>query len=382
MNAVITGGHGFLGWHLACRLATLTGREPVRLGRYDIDDQDRLRHHLETATTVYHVAGVNRASTDSEVEQGNVRLARKLADALVEVGRPVRVVYANSIQARDDSPYGRGKACAAELVGNAVAEVGGSFANVLLPNLFGEHGRPDYNSFVATFAARIVAGQQPTLLHDKEVPLLHAQRAAQILIDAGTGSANLMLEAEGLPVTVSRVLDMLTNIDSLYSRGEIPPLNSDFDLELFNTYRSYTFPSRFPLYPTVHADRRGILFESLRYHGGTAQTYLSTTHPGATRGEHYHLSKVERFVVVKGTAEIRFRRLLHDDVLTMRVSGERPAIVDMPTLWVHNLRNVGGDELVTFFFSDELLDEEKPDQYYALVEPKKALRSIGVDNEL
>jgi len=118
----------------------------------------------------------------------------------------------------------------------------------------------------------------------------------------------------------------------------------------------------------VHADPRGELFETVRAHGGTGQAFVSTTVPGATRGDHYHLSKVERFFVLKGEAEISLRRLLHDEVVTFRVSGERPGFVDMPTMWVHNITNVGDSELVTLFWADQLLDPVNPDQYPERVE--------------
>jgi UDP-2-acetamido-2,6-beta-L-arabino-hexul-4-ose reductase len=124
----------------------------------------------------------------------------------------------------------------------------------------------------------------------------------------------------------------------------------------------------FPIAPQVHADQRGSLFETVRAHGGTGQAFVSTTVPGAMRGDHYHLHKVERFFVVKGEAEISLRRLLHDDVVRFRLSGSTPSFVDMPTMWVHNIRNVGDDELVTMFWADQLLDPENPDQYPELVE--------------
>jgi UDP-2-acetamido-2,6-beta-L-arabino-hexul-4-ose reductase len=123
-----------------------------------------------------------------------------------------------------------------------------------------------------------------------------------------------------------------------------------------------------PLTAVVHSDIRGDLFETVRVHGGTGQSFVSTTRPGHLRGNHYHLRKVERFTVLKGTAEIRLRRLLSKEVLSFRLSGERPAFVDMPTLWVHSIRNVGQDELVTTFWADQLLDPLSPDQYPEEVE--------------
>ena len=362
MRIVITGGFGFLGWHTACRMRAMGGIDGVRIGRREFNDPDRFAAALEGADAVLHLAGINRAVTDEEVEHGNVVLARTLATALTRLERPVDVVYANSVQAEMDNAYGRGKAAAsAELMG-AVSACGGHFADVLLPNLFGEHGRPTYNSFVATFAHEVAAGRRPTVTVDREVPLLHAQDAARELL-AGIGhTERRTLEAESRGV--SEVLALLDEAHELYStRGEIPPLPGRFEVNLFNTYRAAAFPAQWPLSPKVHSDNRGELFETVRAHGGTGQAFVSTTKPGQMRGDHYHLHKIERFFVVKGEAEIRLRRLLHDDVVTFRLTGDTPSFVDMPTLWVHNIRNVGNTELVTMFWADQLLDSKNPDQY-------------------
>jgi UDP-2-acetamido-2,6-beta-L-arabino-hexul-4-ose reductase len=362
VKVALTGGRGFLGWHTASRLRAVHGIEAIRIGREEYGDVHRLAAALDGVDAVLHLAGVNRAETDEAVEQGNVALARGLAEALARREQPVDVVYANSVQAELDNPYGRGKAAAAEVLADAVAAAGGHFADMLLPNLFGEHGRPAYNSFVATFAHEVAAGRRPQVSGDREIALLHAQDAARELI-AAIGH-NERRNVEGEPRGISEVLALLEHAHALYAtRGEIPPLSSRFEVNLFNTYRAAAFPGMWPLSPQLHADDRGTLFETVRTHGGTGQAFVSTTGPGRLRGDHYHLHKVERFFVVRGEAEISLRRLLHDDVVTFRLSGERPSYVDMPTLWVHNIRNVGDTELVAMFWADQLLDPESPDQY-------------------
>lgn len=361
-RVAITGGQGFLGWHTACRLRALHGTEPSLLGRREMSDPARLRAAVAGVDAVLHIAGVNRADTDAEVERGNVVVARDLADALTASGRPIDVVYANSVQADLDNPYGRGKAAAARHLGDAVRKAGGKFADLLLPNLFGEHARPGYNSFVATFAHEVAAGRTPSVKGDREIELLHAQDAAAVLIDAiGREGRERVV---GDPRGISGVLESLTRIHELYgTRGEVPPLTSTFDRNLFNTYRAAAFPQMWPLSSTVRADQRGELFETVRAHGGTGMAFMSTTRPGQMRGDHYHLHKVERFFVASGEAEISLRRLLHNEVVTFRLSGEAPSFVDMPSLWVHNIRNVGSSDLVTMFWTDQLLDPENPDQF-------------------
>ncbi|GAA5147556.1 NAD-dependent epimerase/dehydratase family protein [Nocardioides marinquilinus] len=363
MKVVLTGGHGFLGWHTACRLRARHGVDAVRLGRAEVADPDVLRQHVADADVVMHLAGVNRAESDEAVSAGNLELAEQLAAALRSSGTSARVVFANSVQADLDNAYGTAKARSADLLRSAVGESGGSLADVLLPNLFGEHGRPRYNSFVATFCHAVAHGETPTVDVDREVPLLHAQRAAAHLIDAATGIDDVQARPEGESHGVSEVLRLVQGFHELYARGEVPPLTDDFRVDLFNTYRSYAFPQQFPMRPVVHADPRGGLFETTRTHGGTGQTFVSTTRPGATRGDHYHLRKVERFFVVRGRAEIRLRRLLDDEVVTFRLDGSEPGFVDMPTLWVHSITNVGDDDLVTMFWADQLLDPADPDQY-------------------
>lgn len=364
MKIAITGGEGFLGWHTACQLRALHDVNPIRLGREAFNDPDRLATAVREADVVMHVAGVNRAGSDEEVRQGNVDLAVALGNAISTVGKPVRVVYANSIQADLGNAYGQGKAAGAEELRRAVAAAQGSLVDVRLPNLFGEHGRPRYNSFVATFCDAVAHDQTPTVTDDKTVPLLHAQKAAFELISAALdGRDDATRRPQGEPCLVSQVLAAIQEFHEVYSRGEIPDLTDDFSVDLFNTYRSYTFPQRFPMYATVQADERGDLFETVRSHGGTGQSFVSTTRPGWTRGNHYHLRKVERFFIVQGEAEITLRRLLDDEVVTFRIGGSRPGFVDMPTMWVHNITNVGDEDLITVFWADQLLDPVNPDQY-------------------
>jgi UDP-2-acetamido-2,6-beta-L-arabino-hexul-4-ose reductase len=366
VTIVITGGQGFLGWHLACRLRALLGVEPVRVGHSELSDPATARQLLAGAEMVFHLAGVNRAENDDLVESGNVQAAQILAEVLPP---GARVVFANTTQSLLDNAYGRGKARASELLRAGVEKVNGTFVDVILPNLYGEHGRPFYNSFVATFCHLIATGGDPQVIEDREVPLLHAQRAAQALMDAMEEPSGTVLQPLGREALVSDVLDRLRGYHATYTRGNLPDLTDELDVDLFNTYRSFVFPDSFPRFPQVHADPRGALFETSRAHGGTSQTFVSTTRPGRTRGDHYHLHKVERFFVVSGEAEISLRRLLADEIVRFRLSGEQPGFVDMPTLWVHNITNVGKDDLVTMFWSDQLLDPDRPDQYPEAVDP-------------
>jgi UDP-2-acetamido-2,6-beta-L-arabino-hexul-4-ose reductase len=162
---------------------------------------------------------------------------------------------------------------------------------------------------------------------------------------------------------VSALLDLLTGFRDTYATGDVPDLCDPLHRALFNTYRSFTFPAQVPIRPRPHADERGELVECLRAAGGAGQVFTSTTRPGFTRGEHFHRRKVERFVVLAGTADIALRRLFDDEIVTFAVSGAEPALVDMPTLWAHAITNTGSSDLVTLFWADELFDPDRPDTY-------------------
>jgi UDP-2-acetamido-2,6-beta-L-arabino-hexul-4-ose reductase len=353
---VLTGGDGFLGWHLRVLARALKLPAPILADRAALADPLKLARLLDGADRVVHLAGVNRGEPD-EVASGNVQAASDLAAGLRAAKTPPKsVVFANSIQAGNGTPYGDGKAAAAALLAETTRWSGSQFADVLLPNLFGEHGRPHYNSAIATFCRLLADGETPQVNGDKELELLHA-----------TDAAALLLAPQSTPPTVRRtvrrIADQLTQFAGVYRTGEIPDLADRFDIRLFNTYRSHVFPANSPLPLTQHSDARGSLVETVKVHGGGGQTFCSSTVPGVTRGEHFHLAKVERFVVVRGEAEIKLRRVLHDDVITYRVSGDRPVVVDMPTMWAHNITNVGDGELMTLFWANDLFDPANPDTY-------------------
>lgn len=361
-STVITGGYGFLGWHVACLLKAKSRENIVRLGKEQLSNTDLLLSTIRETSNIIHLAGVNRSTSDEELANGNIESARILADSIQTNGQPLNAVFANSIQSDTDTVYGTAKRRSASIIESAVRSVGGKFANVILPNIFGEHGKPYYNSFVATFCHQLVTNQNPTIIKDTSIPLLHSLDAAECLVSAlGTDRE---IRPAGTPRLVSEVLANLQNMHSLYDSGYLPDLSNSFDTNLFNTYRSYLAPNAIHFQPHLNTDPRGTLFETLRTNGGTGQAYVSSTLAGRTRGEHFHLRKFERFVVLSGVAEIQLRKLFSSEIVSYHVSGESPMAVDMPTLWVHNITNVGNSDLWTMFWSNQILDESAPDQYY------------------
>ncbi len=356
-SIAMTGSPGFLGWHTraALREKGLTAQEIPVGNWFDPASADSA---LSGASRLIHLAGVNRAA-DDEIRDGNVLFAQQIADALRRSDAPPPVVvYSNSIQAGNGTAYGDAKAEAADILADAASDLGVDFVDLRLPNLFGEHGRPFYNAVTATFCHILAEGGQPKVENDKELTLLHAQNAADLLI--GNASLEDLSQLE-VRETVSGLLERLVTFARIYRTGEIPDIATAFDRDLFNTYRSYTFESQTPIRLTRHADARGSFFEIIRSHGGPGQSSFSTTVPGITRGDHFHRRKIERFTVLAGQGTIALRRLFTDKVYEFEVDGNEPVAIDMPTMWTHNITNSGDQVLFTSFWTNDIFDPDNPD---------------------
>lgn len=303
--------------------------------------------------------------------QDNVSAAKQLTEALDALGTRPAVVFANSIQSGNVTPFGQTKQAAAEHLVAWGRLVGAPVADVRLPNLFGEHGRPHYNSVVATFCYELAHDGKPTVVDDRQVPLLHVQDAVDHVLDIADRRLQGLFSPDGCLTLVSDLLTKLATFHEMYKAGDIPDVSNRFDRALFNTYRSFCFPEHYPIYPVLRSDGRGDLVECLLSHGGTSLVFCSQSRPGAIRGEHFHLRKIERFLVLQGTGVIALRRLFDDTVIRFAVSGQKPAAIDMPTMWTHSITNVGIDNLLTLFWADEMLDPNRADTYREPVELAK-----------
>ncbi len=364
----ITGAGGLIGWHTHTWLRVQPGMEVVAVPRESWQDADWVASALAGVDAVVHLAAMNRG-TDAEVEETNVRLASTLVEALNRTGRRPHVLHASSTQIDRDTAYGRSKREASEVLARWASRVGAEYSDMILPNVFGEGGRPFHNSVVSTFCRQLADGEPRRIDVDAEISFLHAHRVARGIGDLIAGGKAGPWRPEGRRLTVSALLERLEHFDAAYRECHfIPDLRDPFDLDLFNTYRSYLFPRHYPVAFRRHTDQRGTLVEAIR-EGSGGQIHYSNTHPGFVRGEHYHFRKVERFIVLSGEAEVAVRRVCGSEIHRFRLSGDDPAFVDMPTLHVHNLSNVGTGELVAMFWTNDLYDPAAPDTYAEPVEP-------------
>jgi UDP-2-acetamido-2,6-beta-L-arabino-hexul-4-ose reductase len=327
-----------------------SGIEVVCANRETFQSHAELESFVGSVDCIVHLAGVTRGE-DSEIARVNVELAESLVSAMVQQGRQPHCIYASTIHALGDTVYGRAKRRVGEILRNWAEDNGAPFSNVVLPHVFGECGRPYHNSVVSTFCQQLAVGDKPEVHNDSQLCLLHAQEVAELILELAHERTSNTVYPGGTPIKVSELLERLQGLNESYSSNVIPNLDDPLDLQLFNTLRSYFYPQHYPVAIPQHSDYRGALFESVKtQHRG--QVFLSTTFPGITRGDHFHFAKVERFVVVRGQADIEIRRLFDDHVVTFRVDGSEPVIVDIPTLHTHSITNVGPGELLTMFWAD------------------------------
>lgn len=367
MKIVVTGAAGLIGWHASVRLHALNCAarfkgddapvELVRLTHAEFETPAVLQAALIRADAVLHFAGVNRAP-DQDVEAANPRIAQTLIAGCQAANSDPHIVYANSTHAASDTAYGRSKRIAAEVLAAGATR----FTNLILPHIFGEGARPFYNNVTATLIRQILTGETPTVNADGTVRLLYAGSAAQVAIDAVTKGVTGDITPPHTPMSIPDLLAKLQGFHDLYQANIYPDVSNPFDLVLFNSYRADSYPDSWPRPLTVHRDQRGTLFEAVKG-GGGGQTFLSTTKPGVTRGDHFHLAKVERFLVVQGDAIIRIRKVHGDDVWKYRVSGNTPARIDMPSMHTHSIENIGEGELLTLFWTHDLFDPDNPDTF-------------------
>lgn len=364
---LVTGSDGLIGWHLRVwLLAQGETVETIPCSREQFNDDVYFTNAVEKADVIVHLAGMNRGE-EEEIVETNIALARRITEICQQLDCKPHVIYSSSTHIDGESRYGYSKRVAGETLQDWANAEDGKFLNLVLPHVFGEHGKPFYNSAVSTFCHQLANGETPTVTGDGQVELLHAHDVARIIWDAIEDSTDGELRPYGCKMSVTELLDRLTRMTQRYQSGVIPETDEAIDLKLFNTYRSYIPYEDRAIDLKLYADNRGNLFEAARA-DGQGQVFLSTSHPEITRGEHFHFRKVERFLVVQGQAKIRMRRVLKDEVITYEVSGDKPQAIDIPTLHTHNITNVGDTPLLTLFWAGEHFDPEDSDTWPLPVE--------------
>lgn len=360
MKVLVTGARGFVGRNLAVRLGEM-GHDVLAIGR-EADDA-AWAVATQEAEAVIHLAGTNRPLDPAEFETGNVGLTQRLRDLLAEAGSSAPIVYASSIQAASDHPYGRSKAAAEQVLLNHAQTTGAPVAVFRLPNVFGKWARPDYNSAVATFCHRIAHGE-PIEIHDPAAPLrlVYVDDVVESflpLLDGGFATG----QKEVVPVyetTISEVADLIRSFPSSRETMVTPRVGTGLVRALYSTYLSYLPIDAFHYNVPIHVDLRGRFVEMLKTPDSGQFSYF-TAGPGITRGDHYHHSKVEKFLVISGKARFRFRQIQTGETHEIVVDGSEGRIVETIPGWTHNITNVGEGEMVVMLWANEIFNRARPD---------------------
>ena len=383
MNILITGAKGFIGRNLVAELNNI--KEGKAKGHnllpeftiYEYDknsDPSLLDGYCRDADFVFHLAGVNRPKEQGEFMEGNFGFTSTLLEALKKNGNNCPVMLGSSIQAELDNPYGVSKKAGEDLLFDYGSEVGAEVLVYRFPNVFGKWCRPNYNSAVATFCNNVANGL-PIQVNDRSVnmTLVYIDDVVRELIVTLEGNANRVVglspEKQFCKVAVEHSITLGEIVDLIYSFKEsrtslqVADLSDAFTKKLYSTYLSYLPVEGFSYPLKMNVDDRGSFTEFMKS-PDRGQVSINISKPGITKGQHWHHTKNEKFLVVSGKGVIRFRKIDEEKVYEYFVSGDKLEVVDIPVGYTHNIENLGNTDMVTVMWVNEVFDPEHPDTYF------------------
>ena len=371
--SLITGIKGFIGRNLAQHLRERDDVELLEFHRHSTSAE--LRDAVARADVVFHLAGVNRPNDPADFESVNAGLTQDLCQYLRQCGRKPKVIFSSSIQAEFDNPYGTSKRRAEEYLEEFARARCAPVAIFRLKNVFGKWCRPDYNSVVATFCHNIARGL-PVQINDadRQLELVHIDDVVSSLVcemDAVSEQSVTWIDPDSIPSYTLTLADLAERIQSfreLQRSLVVPDLSIRFNQQLYATYLSYLPSAEWEYGLDIKSDDRGNLAEVLKS-PWFGQIFVSRTRPGITRGNHYHHTKTEKFMVIGGEALIQFRQVEGSDVIEFQVRGEDYRVLDIPPGYTHSITNVGDAELITLFWASEIFEPGRPDTCFAPVAP-------------
>lgn len=366
MKVLVTGANGFVGKNLVQTLRLLPEHEVFEYTR-DSSLGD-LENYTKEADFVFHIAGVNRPKNETEFMEGNYDLTSLLLDNLAKYSNKAPVLMTSSIQAELNNSYGKSKLAGEELI--QAYSVKHRFQTHIyrLPNLFGKWSKPNYNSVVATFCHNVANDIEITVNNpEAELKLAYIDDVITELINAMTGQAYLVEGYGAIPVIHDVKLGQLADLIQSFKESRIslmvPDMANPFVKKLYSTYLSFLPTDGFSYPLTMHQDERGSFTEFVKSPNG-GQVSINISKPGITKGNHWHHTKNEKFLVVKGEGVIRFRSLFSDEVIEYPVTGDTLEVVDIPVGYTHSIVNSGEEDLVTVMWVNESFDSNKPDTYF------------------
>ena len=377
MNILITGAKGFIGENLITELNNIKEGKvksynlpsDLNIFAYDIvTNPALLDDYCKEADFVFHLAGVNRPKEQSEFMEGNFGFTSVLLDTLKKHRNNCSVMLSSSTQAEQDNPYGASKKAGEDLLFEYGRETGAAVLIYRFPNVFGKWCQPNYNSAVATFCHNIARGL-PIQVNDRNVPmsLVYIDDVVKELIAALEGHPNKEGDFCKAPtehrITLGEIVDLIYSFKGIRQSLMVPDLSDGFTKKLYSTYLSYLPENQFSYPLKMNVDERGSFTEFLKSND-RGQVSVNISKPGITKGQHWHHTKNEKFLVVSGKGVIRFRKIDEEKVYEYFVSGDNLEVVDIPVGYTHNIENLGETDMVTVMWVNEMFDPERPDTYF------------------
>ncbi|WP_282016602.1 capsular polysaccharide biosynthesis protein CapF [Marinifilum flexuosum] len=377
MKILVTGAKGFVGKNLIAQLRNIQeGKDKTyilnpefEIMECDIDTEEQLLdQYCKEATFIYNLAGINRPENEAEFMEGNCDFASQLLNSLKKHKNTCPVMISSSTQAVLDNPYGKSKKAGEDVIFQYASETGAKVLVYRFPNVFGKWCKPNYNSAVATFCHNIAHGLDITVSdRSYQMSLVYIDDLVRELIHALEGRENRDGEFCAVPVThpitLGEIVDLLYSFKNSRKDLSVTKLNDSFTKKLYSTYLSYLPTDEFSYPLKMNVDNRGSFTEMLRSED-RGQVSVNISKPGIVKGNHWHHTKNEKFLVVSGNGVIRFRKIDEEKIHEYFVSGDKLEVVDIPVGYTHNIENLGEHDMVTVMWVNEPFNPEAPDTFY------------------
>lgn len=365
-TVLITGYNGFIGTNLCTQLKNI---DDLNLLRFDKGSTEQeLEEYIQKADFIFHLAGVNRSKDESEFDTGNRDLTENILDLLKKYNKKTPLLITSSIQAELDNPYGKSKKAAEDAVFKFYKNNKKSAYVYRLPNVFGKWCRPNYNSVIATFCHNISHNLPVTVNDEKyELNLVYIDEVISEFIQSLNSKTKVNTDGycyipRTFKITVGELKNKIESFRNSRKNLTVSNFQDDFDRFLYATYTSYLETDDFDYQLKTNTDERGWLAEFIKS-DQFGQIFISKTKPGITRGNHWHHTKIEKFLVVEGSAEIKFRKIGDTKKISYKVSGNKLTVLDIPAGYTHSIKNIGKTDLMTIFWADKIFDPDQSDTY-------------------